>query len=155
MLQNSKVVLKTSADELFELVKNRRKISVEIAAKALKLPQKTVQALVDFLVEEKIFGLEYKFTTPYVYLSKEGFSKKIPGVRKKKFFSRGIVPKDEFYSVAKRKNIHHDRIGSLWKKYLNQNLGQLKDEFYIKARQRNLPAIQIETLWRKYLSYLS
>ena len=64
-------VLKTGVDELYELVMSRKKISVEEIAKILKIPDDTVQALVDFLVEEKIFGIEYKFTTPYVYISHE------------------------------------------------------------------------------------
>ena len=68
-MQNN--VLKTSADDLYELVSSRKKISVEEAAKILKVPNNTVQALVDFLVEERIFGIEYKFTTPYIFISEE------------------------------------------------------------------------------------
>src|SRR3989338_6336391 len=65
-------VLRTVADELLELVGKHKKISVEDASKKLKMPAASVQALVDFLVEEKVFGIEYKFTTPYIYLYKEG-----------------------------------------------------------------------------------
>ncbi|MBI2208893.1 hypothetical protein HYU50_05350 [Candidatus Woesearchaeota archaeon] len=64
-------ILKTSADDLYELVKSREKISVEEAAKLLRMPINTVHALVDFLVEEKMFGIEYKFTTAYIYISQE------------------------------------------------------------------------------------
>ena len=60
-------ILKTSVDDLYELVESRKKISVDDAAKLLKLPVNIVQSLVDFLVEESIFGIEYKFTTPYIY----------------------------------------------------------------------------------------
>ena len=68
-MENS--TLKTGADDLYELVRLRKKISVEEAAKLLKISTKTAQSLVDFLVEEKIFGIEYKFTTPYIYISQE------------------------------------------------------------------------------------
>ena len=86
----NKNILKTSADDLYELVKSRKKISVEEAAKFLKLPVKTVHALVDFLVEEKIFGIEYKFTTPYIYLSEE-YSKKMIGAERS--FTKNMISK--------------------------------------------------------------
>jgi|TARA_B100002003_G_C13730570_1_gene365145 predicted ArsR family transcriptional regulator len=146
-------ILKTSADDLYELVKNRKKISIEEAAKALKLPLLTVQALIDFLVEEKIFGLEYKFTTPYIYLSKES-EKKLQKVPEKSSFVEKLTSKEDFYGRAKQKGIFHERIESLWKKYLNQNLGSLKEEFYRKAKLRNIPDKKIHDLWEKYMSYL-
>ena len=154
MLSNNEGILKTSADDLFELVKKRKKISVEEAAKILKLPQATVQALVDFLVEEKIFGLEYKFTTPYVYLSKEDFGKKPYKPHEKASFVKKLGTKEEFYEKAKQRSISHEKIGSLWKKYLNQNLEQIKEEFNQKAKLRNIPEEKIENLWKKYLLYL-
>ena len=72
MLKEDNIIIRTAADELFELVKKNAKISVEGAAKQLRIPLATIQALVDFLVEEKVFGIEYKFTTPFIYLYKEG-----------------------------------------------------------------------------------
>ena len=62
------VEIRTGADELVELVKKRKKISIEEAAKLLGLKPANIQGLVDFLVEDKKFGVEYKFTTPYVYM---------------------------------------------------------------------------------------
>ena len=41
-------IIRTIADELFELVKEKGKISVEDAAKEMKMPLATAQALVDF-----------------------------------------------------------------------------------------------------------
>ena len=147
-------ILKTSADDLFELVKKKKKISVEEAAKLLGLPQPTVQALADFLVEEKIFGLEYKFTTPYVYLSKEEAEKKPLKIAQKISFARKLATKEDFYEKAKRRMISHEKIQDLWKKYLNENLDYLKEEFYKKAKIRNISEEKIGALWRKYLSYL-
>lgn len=153
MAPNRENVLKTSADDLYELVKKRKKISVEEAAKILKLPVSTVQSLVDFLVEEKYFGLEYKFTTPFVYIAKE--IEKIPIKEPKtESFVKKLVTKESFYEKAKHKDIQHQQIDDLWRKYLNQNLGNIKDEFYNKAKTRVINQIQIDELWRKYLSYL-
>ncbi len=143
-------ILRTVADELLELVKKSEKISVEDAAKKLKMPIPTVQALVDFLVEEKIFGIEYKFTTPYVYLYKEG----VKAPKGKKSFTDELVTKEQFYEKAKKRNIPYEYIEGLWRKYLQQNLSYIREEFLKKSREKKIPEDKIEELWDKYLLYL-
>ncbi|MBS3100784.1 hypothetical protein J4204_01480 [Candidatus Woesearchaeota archaeon] len=144
-------VLRTSADELLELVKKSGKISVEDAAKKLKMPVASIQALVDFLVEEKVFGIEYKFTTPYVYLYREGVS---GAKEKEKGFTEGLITKEKFYERAKGKRVPYENIEGLWRKYLQQNLAHIREEFLRKAREKKVPEGKIEELWNKYLSYL-
>ena len=144
-------VLRTTADELLELVKKSRKISVEEAAKRLNMPAASVQALVDFLVEEKVFGIEYKFTTPYIYLYKEGI-KEPKG--KDRGFTKGLITKEQFYQKAKEKKVPYEHIGGMWRKYLQQNLANLREEFLRKAGEKKIPEKKIEELWKKYLSYL-
>ena len=146
-------VLRTSADELYELVRARKKISVEEAAKLIRVPINTVHALVDFLVEEKIFGIEYKFTTPYVYIIEErpnGSSSFQSSFTKNK----SMITKEEFFEKAKSWNISFDRIYELWNKYIKENLDALKKEFYMKAESRGVSRENIDMLWKKYLSYL-
>ena len=144
-------VLRTVADELLELVRKSKKISVEEAAKKLKMPVASVQALVDFLVEEKVFGIEYKFTTPYIYLYKEGIKE---AREKEKSFAEGLITKEQFYEKAKAKKVPHEHIERMWRKYLQQNLTHIRDEFLRKSRQKKVPEGKIEDLWKKYLSYL-
>ena len=144
-------VLRTTADELLDLVKKSRKISVEEASKKLKMPLATVQALVDFLVEERIFGIEYKFTTPYIYPYKEGIKEVKSG---EKSFTQGLITKEQFYEKAKDKNVPYEHIGALWRKYLQQNLVHIREEFMRKARDKKVPEDKIEELWKRYLSYL-
>ena len=144
-------VIRTVADELLELVKSSRKISVDDAAKKLRMPVASLQAIVDFLVEEKIFGIEYKFTTPYIYLYKEGI-KEAKG--KEQSFTKGLVTKEQFYQKSKEKKIPYEHIEGLWRKYLQQNLVRIREEFLKKARERNVPEEKIEELWNRYLSYL-
>lgn len=144
-------VLRTVADELLELVRKSKKISVEEAAKKLRMPAASVQALVDFLVEEKVFGIEYKFTTPYIYLYKEGIKE---AREKEKSFEEGLITKEQFYEKAKAKKVPHEHIGRMWRKYLQQNLTHIRDEFLRKSRQKKVPEGKIEELWKKYLSYL-
>ena len=154
MVEIDSSILTTSADELIELVKKKEKVSIEEAAKALKLPQQTMQKIVDFLVEEKILGMEYQFTTPFIYIGKDDVAdRKLPGVhdlgQEKK-----IVAKEDFYSKAKSKGIQHERVEALWKKYINRNLDAIKKAFYSKARKRGVEEMGIDALWKKYLAYL-
>jgi len=142
-------VLRTSADDLYELVKSRKKISVEDAAKILKVPNKIVQALVDFLVEERIFGIEYKFTTPYIYISQEKEKKILESEHEKK-----LITKEEFFQKAGKWNVPSEKINHLWKKYILENINSIKEDFYIRANSRNLTKENIDNLWNKYFAGL-
>lgn len=144
-------VLRTIADELLDLVKKSKKISVEEAAKKLRMPLANLQALVDFLVEERIFGIEYKFTTPYIYLYKDDIKE---AKSKDRSFTRDLTTKEQFYEKAKAKNTPYEHIEGLWRKYLQQNLAQIREEFLKKAREKKVKEENIEALWDKYLSYL-
>ena len=143
-------VLRTIADELVELVKKSKKISVDEAAKKLKVPAASIQAIVDFLVEENIFGIEYKFTTPYIYIYKE--FKQPRG--KEKSFTDGLVTKEQFYEMANTRKVPYEHIEGLWRKYLQQNLSDIRQEFLKKAKEKKVPEEKIEELWSKYLGYL-
>ena len=143
-------VLKTSADDLYELVKSKKKISVEDAAKILKVPIKAVQALVDFLVEERIFGIEYKFTTPYIYIGQgNGKENNLESEQKKK-----LITKEEFFQKGSKWNIPFEKVNNLWEKHIQENLVSIKEEFYIKANSRNISKENIDNLWIKYQAYL-
>ena len=151
MLKEQDIIIRTVADELFELVKKTRRISVEEASKQLKIPIATVQALVDFLVEEKVFGVEYKFTTPYIYLYKDD----VKGAkRKEKKPAKGLVTKEYFYEKAKQKEVPYENIEGMWRKYLQQNISQIREEFLIKSKEKKISEKNVENLWKKYLSYL-
>ena len=144
-------IIRTTADELLELVKKTSKISVEEASKRLKMPLATIQALVDFLVEEKIFGIEYKFTTPYIYFYKDNPKE---AKRKDKSFAIGLITKEQFYEKAKQKKVQYQSIEGLWRKYLQQNLVHIREEFLRKATDKKVPEDKVEELWDRYLSYL-
>lgn len=143
-------VLKTSADDLYELVRLRKKISVEEVAKILKMPNNTVQALVDFLVEEKIFGIEYKFTTPFIYISQDKEKK----MEAESTAAKKLVTKEEFFQKANKWNLSAGRTNNLWNKYIEENFGLIKENFYTRANSRSLSKEQTESLWKKYLAHL-
>jgi hypothetical protein len=144
-------LIRTSADELLDIVKKSAKISVEDAARRLKMPLATVQSLVDFLVEEKVFGIEYKFTTPFIYLYKEDIQQ-LKGKSSK--ITLGLITKEQFYQKAKARNTPYEHIEVLWRKYLKQNLVNIREEFIKSAKLKKIPENKIEDLWKKYLVYL-
>ncbi len=150
-------ILKTSADELYELVRSRKKMSVEEAAAILKIPINIVQSLVDFLVEERIFGIEYKFTTPYVYLSEKASKKAyvpIPTLPNEGQSGKIISSKEDFYHKASHWNLPEEKVGILWKKYLQENISNIREVFYSKAHLRKIGEEKIAALWEKYQAYL-
>ena len=143
--------IRTSADDLLDLVKKKGKISVEGASKELGVSASTVQALVDFLVEEKIFGIEYKFTTPYIFINDESSKH---SSSKDKAFTKDLVTKEQFYKKAKARNVPYENIEELWRKYLQQNLENLRNEFLRKAKEKKIDEEKIDELWNRYISYL-
>ncbi len=139
--------LRTSADDMIEVIKRHKKMSVDDLAKVLRISLKSVQAMVDLLVEEKVIDIEYKFTTPYVYLN-EGK----PTERQGAF--GGAFSKEEFFNRAREKGITEDEITLLWKRYLSQNLPQIRQDFMTRAYTHGASAEKAEELWQKYLAYM-
>jgi len=139
--------LKTEVDAFLELVKKYRKMSLIDAAKEMNVPVQTIQLWADFLVEEGILGIEYKFTTPYVFILEEKKGKGGLGFI-------GFDTKEVFYDKAKKKGIKEQQSRILWLKYLNANEDSMKKVFEDKARERGIPSQKVPTLWKKYYAYL-
>ena len=139
--------LRTDVDAFLEIVKKNRKISLIDAAKQMNVPVQTVQLWTDFLVEEGIVGIEYKFTTPYVFILEEKQGKA-------GFGYIGFDTKEVFYEKAKKKGINENQIRMLWLKYITANEETMKKVFEDKARERGIPANKVPMLWKKYYSYL-
>lgn len=140
-------VLRTEVDDFLELIKKNKKMSLIDAAKEMKVPLQTVQAWTDFLVEESIVGIEYKFTTPYVFMIEE---KKTAGA----FGYMGFDTKEVFYEKARKRGIKEAQIRLLWLKYLAANEESMKKVFEDKCRERGLPKNKVDLLWKKYDIYL-
>ncbi len=72
-------LLETGVDKLVSLVRKNKRISVADAAKQLGVSTVVVEEWADFLEEEGIISVEYKFTTPYLVerlLTREEIEKK-------------------------------------------------------------------------------
>lgn len=140
-------VLRTEVDDFLELIKKNKKMSLIDAAKEMKVPLQTVQAWTDFLVEEGIVGIEYKFTTPYVFMVEEKTSAGAFGYM-------GFDTKEVFYEKARKRGIKDAQIRLLWLKYLTANEDSMKKIFEDKCRERGLPKHKVDLLWKKYATYL-
>lgn len=58
--------IKTGVDKLVELIKDKKRVTVDEAAKLLSMPKELVEELADFLEEREVIGIEYKFAVPHL-----------------------------------------------------------------------------------------
>ena len=75
-------VVRTRADELVKLVKQRGELSFEDAAKQLSVSTSTIEAWANFLEEEKIISIKYNFTTPFLTVFQEKIKKELKNAPK-------------------------------------------------------------------------
>ncbi|MFP4119042.1 MAG: hypothetical protein ACLFTH_03225 [Candidatus Woesearchaeota archaeon] len=126
----------TGVDDLLNYLEDKDKVSLKDAAKDLKIPEETLQLWVDFLVEERILGTEYKFTKPFIYLNKKQASKKQVKKTSKKRELKDF--KKEYIENAVKKKISEEKAEELWKQHLEEAIDKLEEYFYREAKKRNL-----------------
>jgi len=140
-------VVKTGVDELLDILKFSSKIPLSEMAKKLGVAMEVTQAWVDFLVEEGIVGIEYKFTTPYIYLNKPLVVKQESSDDKE--VELNIFQfKKQFWEKARKNNIPENKIELLWKNHLLQEIELKKKYFFFEAQNRRIK--NIEELWEEY-----
>lgn len=126
-------IIETGVDKLVELVKARKRISVPDAAKLLNVSKVVVEEWADFLEEEGIISIEYKFTTPY--LVERTMSKKEVEDKVKDFCGKreGFIRKAEVtLSLLDNKGDVLKNIKDDFKELkdeLGQDLGAVQEEF--------------------------
>ena len=141
----------TGVDALLELLKKTEKISIQDAANELHIPLDTLQSWVDFLVEERIVGIEYKFTKPFIYLNKE--ETKIDSKSSKGPTLHEL--KKEYMQRAKEKKIPEEKIAALWESHVHQELAYLEPFFTEQAQRRGVQDTrQVRALWKSYVNDL-
>ncbi|MBN2052689.1 hypothetical protein JW756_04250 [Candidatus Woesearchaeota archaeon] len=142
--------VKTGVDELLELLKKIDKIALTDAAQQLGISSSLLQSWVDFLVEEEVVGIEYKFTKPIIYLNKAPETKEVR-VKKEAEVSFQAY-KDDFKTRAAQKSIPAEKISFLWQEHVKAALNRRKDFFFREAKKRNLA--NINYLWQTYNAHL-
>lgn len=140
--------VETDVDMLVSLVEQKGTISIEQAAKQLKVPMQILQRWIDFLVEEDVLGIEYKFVTPYLY-----FNKPLKKYGEEEVESK-VEEKKDFFAKRQSENMPDDKIHNLWQGYLNQNLALFRKEFIKKAELKGITGTKSQELWQKYYAYL-
>jgi hypothetical protein len=138
-------VIKTGVDELITYLEGKEKVPLLDAAAALGVRVDTLQSWVDFLVEEGIIGIEYKFTKPFIYLNKSNKEKaKIIGEEELSWdaYHRSFMDK------AREKRIPDVKAVMLWKSHVLTSLEARKAFFYDEARKRQIP--DVEAAWNEY-----
>ena len=138
--------VKTDVDALLELLKKHEKISMSEAAEKLGLKEDTIKMWVDFLVEEKVVGVEYKFTKPYIYLNKPKQQEKSKIIKKEEMNLNNF--KKDFKQRAEKSNISQQQANFLWKDHILNQLELEKPFFFREAKKRGLK--NIEWLWEAY-----
>ncbi len=140
----------TGVDALLDLLRKTEKVSLQDAAKELHLPIDTLQSWVDFLVEERIIGVEYKFTKPFIYMNKEETK-----VQKSSQGTNLQELKNEYVARAKSKKIPQERIPSLWESHIHQELSYLEPFFTEQAQRRGVQDTrEMKGLWQEYVNKL-
>jgi hypothetical protein len=135
-------ILKTDVDDFINLLKKTGKITISDAAKQMGVPENIVEAWTDFLVEEKVVGIEYKFTTAYIYLDSSSVNQSEHMVN--------LQTKEDFFEKAGRRRIPEYETIKLWLKYLSFNEDKIKASFLKRANARGINPEKIEGLWKKY-----
>lgn len=123
----------TSVDSLIKLVKEREQIPLADAAKELKVSEDTIHVWVDFLVEEKVLGLDYKLTTPIIFYVGKGKALDQP-------FNSAVQLKKEFLATLDKK-LSPEEKEKKWRSYAINLLLNVKNHFYKEAHIRNLHKI--------------
>ncbi len=139
--------VETGVDRMMSILEKRGKLSLAELATLLKMPEGTLQLWVDFLVEERVLGIEYKFTKPYVFLNKKREQQvvveELPGIQKYK---------KEFFDSALKRKIPQSKISELWKVHLNEAIEKQKEFFFREAKKHGFTTAS--TLYTKYKTNL-
>ncbi|NJL43891.1 MAG: hypothetical protein HC945_01015 [Nitrosarchaeum sp.] len=138
--------IETGVDKLLALFHGNERISVTAAAKRLNLTEEVVQSWVDFLVEERILGTEFKFSKQYIYLNQ-------PVEIQPKIIQQEKISLDSFHDDfvkrAKEKKLPESKIEQFWQDHLRRELQALKDFFFTEAKRKKIQ--DIEGLWNTYI----
>ena len=144
-------VITTGVDALLDLLRATDKIAMGDAAVQLHIPLDTLQSWVDFLVEERIVGIEYKFTKQLIYLNRDQ-------TKEKKISSplpKLIEIKKEYESRARKKKIPAAQIPQLWEAHIRQELAYLEPFFTEQSQRRGVQNTQVRReLWQAYTARL-
>ena len=115
-------VIRTVADELLDIIKKNKRMTLNKAASLLKLQESLLETIVEFFVEARILEWDYHFTTPTIILHKEA-ENHIAVSSKKHFKDESQFVYEEFLQESKEKKL--DKMPD-FKKIFEEKLGDDK-----------------------------
>ncbi len=124
-------MVETEVDALLRRLKRQGPTDIKTLAKQIKTSPSVIEKWANFLMEEGVITIEYRFTTPYLYLTEDK--------DKVSFFKEKEYSQEE----QDKKVREYD-----WKTYIVQLLEDKKSFFYKEAERRNLT--QVDKLWEEY-----
>lgn len=132
----SEVRVETGVDDLISYLRTMGKVSLKETSSHLKIPEQTLQLWLDFLVEERVIGMEYKFTKPYIFLNQDvnqnsSSDAEIDEITLESF-------KEEFFSNARKKKMPEKKIATFWQNHLTNDIEKQKEFFIMEANKRSL-----------------
>ncbi len=145
-----KASIKTGVDSLVSYLSDSGKVSLKKAASDLSFSEELLQSWVDFLLEDGIVGVEYKFTTPYIFLKNNESSDDLVSSKEstlmniKKRFIKGLHTKDS--------SLSSEELESRWNDYLLKSLDKKKSFFMSVAKKKRISNPEIA--FKKYTHLL-
>ncbi len=133
----------TGVDQLITYLKDKDKLAIAEVSKALNIKVNTIQKWVDFLVEEKIIGVEYKFTVPYIYLNRS--------IEEKNTIVENTSLnqiKKEFYEKSTAKGLPVEHINNVWQQKIKDALLKEKENFYKYTKSKKIQ--EVDLLWNRF-----
>ncbi|USN44979.1 MAG: hypothetical protein H6502_02855 [Candidatus Woesearchaeota archaeon] len=140
--------VRTQVDDLVDAVKAAGTIGFTELSKKLGVPEKTVQQWTDFLVDEKILGIEYKFTKPVLFFIDQKKEEEEPVVVRREIMNLADF-RNDFITHAKEKNMPQEQIPALWQAHLKSALENQKSFFISQARKRGY--VEPDALWTTFV----
>jgi chromosome segregation ATPase len=124
--------IETGVDRLVELINQDKRISIEDAAKKLGISKVVIQEWADFLEEEKIISIEYKFSKTFLV------QRRLTHEEVKEKEKEYSTEKDAFVRKVESslKNLENDSLGlekmkaefDMLKKSIGEEMGSVKHE---------------------------
>ena len=135
MGSSSAFTIETGVDKLVRFLRGKGSIPVSEAAQEIGVTTKVIEQWATFLMEEKIIGIDYKFTTPYIHLIETDLDEDILNYKKK--FKKEVS-----------KDGSDDHVEYHWKNHILEILDKKKEFFFREATKRGLK--NINQIWNEY-----
>ncbi len=111
--------IKTGVDKLVDLIKERKRVTIDEAAKQLSMPKELVEELADFLEEREVIGIEYKFSVPH--LTYKEITREQAEERAKQFAGRRVGFVRKVDATLQSLDQHSVSLGKLKEEFLKLN----------------------------------